>query len=170
MDLVSVMFLACFTIVCLIVLLRSVKLVRPGEVFVVERLGKFDRTLTPGLHLLVPIVDHVRGRLPLTEQAIAIGDEPVIARDGLLLRADLRITVVVEDPAKAATEVDDLVTAVRTAAVHHLRDGVGSIEPDEALERSSSLIADLRMHLGPLLRGWGLRLVAVDGAISRRAG
>ena len=169
MSLGLVMLLAV-AIVSFVVLLRSVVRVGASEVVIVERLGRFNRILQPGTHLLVPVVDHARGRLGTSELAIAIGDEPVVAADDLVLRADARVTVVVEDPVRATYEVADLGVAIRTATRDRLREGVGAVGSNEAITRGASIIADLRTSLAPALREWGLRLVSVDGAISRRPG
>lgn len=166
----GLVFMFAVSFVVLALVLRSVQVVPATQVAVVERLGKFSHTLKPGVHLVVPIVDHIRQRVSTAEQVIELHDEPLIGSDDHLVHANVRCAVMVVDPARAVYEVPDPIDALRTALRTHLRERVGTMTADEAVARGATRIVDARMHLEPLAQQWGMRINSVDGAISRRAG
>ena len=167
MDVLIALLLA---VVVLVVIVRSVLIVRVGTVAIVERLGRFSHVAEPGVRILVPLVDRVRNRLVTREQELVLEDEPLVASDSYIVHADVRASVMVVDPVRAAYEVDDPQAAARRAIVEQLRECIGTVSSTEAIERGATLVADLRMHVDPLVRDWGVRINSMDGAISRPPG
>ncbi|MCW2922425.1 MAG: hypothetical protein JWL76_2299 [Thermoleophilia bacterium] len=153
-----------------ILLLRSVKTVRPGTVAIIERLGRFSRVAQPGTHLLVPVVDNLRTIVPMDERLVVLEDEPLVTDDNFVLLADVQIAVVIEDPVRATYEVADAADAVRQLAVATLRAQVGSVNAEDALARDRGIVAALLPVVGAGAATWGMRLVSVDGSFSRQPG
>lgn len=157
-------------IVFAVILLRSVKVVRPGHVAIVERLGVFNRVAEAGTHLLVPVVDNLRTIVPLDERLVVIEDEPLVSDDHFVLLADVQLALVVADPVRATYEVPDPADAIRQLVVATLRAQVGAVDAEHALARDRGLIGALLPIVGAAATKWGMRLVSVDGSFSRSPG
>ncbi|MCB0879159.1 MAG: paraslipin, partial [Thermoleophilia bacterium] len=128
-------------------ILRTVRMVSQAQVQVVERLGKYARTLEPGLHILVPVIDNVKATIDMREQVVSFPPQPVITRDNVTMSIDSVLYYTVTDPVRATYQVAQLIAAVEQLTITTLRNVIGSLTLDEALTSRDKINADLRIVL-----------------------
>jgi regulator of protease activity HflC (stomatin/prohibitin superfamily) len=159
---VASIFLLLFAIVIAYVLIRSVRMVSQAQVQVVERLGKYSRTLEPGLHVLVPVIDNVKATLDMREQVVSFPPQPVITRDNVTISIDSVLYYTVTDAVRATYQVAQLISAVEQLTITTLRNVIGSLSLDEALTSRDKINADLRIVLDEATEAWGLRVGRIE--------
>jgi regulator of protease activity HflC (stomatin/prohibitin superfamily) len=155
-------FALIIAIVIAIIVLRSVRMVSQAQVQVVERLGKYQKTLEPGLHLLVPIIDNVKTTIDMREQVVTFPPQPVITRDNVTIGIDSVLYYTVTDPVRATYQVAQLISAVEQLTITTLRNVIGSLSLDEALTSRDKINADLRIVLDEATEAWGLRVGRIE--------
>src|SRR3954471_10575928 len=111
--------------VVLLVLARTVRIVPQARAGVVERLGRYQRTLNPGLAILVPFVDRLLPLLDLREQVVSFPPQPVITEDNLVVNIDSVIYFQVTDARSATYEIANYIQAIEQLTVTTLRNVVG---------------------------------------------
>ncbi len=149
-------------IIVAVILLRSVRMVSQAQVQVVERLGKYAKTLEPGLHILVPVIDNVKATIDMREQVVSFPPQPVITRDNVTMSIDSVLYYAVTDPYKATYEVAQLIAAVEQLTITTLRNVIGSLSLDEALTSRDKINADLRIVLDEATEAWGIRVGRIE--------
>ena len=159
---IGLFFALAFAVVIAIILLRSVRMVSQAQVQIVERLGKYQRTLDPGLHLLVPIVDNVKATIDMREQVVTFPPQPVITRDNVTVSIDSVLYYTVTDPVRATYQVAQLISAVEQLTITTMRNVIGSLSLDEALTSRDKINADLRIVLDEATEAWGLRVGRIE--------
>ena len=159
---VGMVIAIAIAIVFLIVILRSVRVVSQAQVQVVERLGKYSKTLDPGLHVLVPFLDAVKATLDMREQVVAFPPQPVITRDNATISVDTVLYYTVTDPVRATYQVAQLIAAVEQLTITTLRNVTGSLTIDEALTSRDKINADLRIVLDEATEAWGIRVSRIE--------
>src|SRR5438094_10589073 len=126
------------------VLFRSVRIVPQSKAGLVERLGRYHRTLTPGLSLLVPFVDRLRPLIDLREQVVSFDPQPVITEDNLVVSIDSVIYFQVTDPKAATYEIANYIQAIEQLTVTTLRNVVGGMSLEDTLTSRDSINNQLR--------------------------
>src|SRR3954462_9817366 len=121
------------TFFVIVVVLRSVRIVPQARAGVVERLGRYQRTLEPGLALLVPFVDRLRPMIDLREQVVSFPPQPVITEDNLVVNIDTVIYFQVTDPRAATYEIANYIAAIEQLTVTTLRNVIGGIDLEATL-------------------------------------
>lgn len=149
-------------VVVLIVLARSVRIVPQARAAVVERLGRFNRTLTPGLALVVPFVDKVRPMIDLREQVVSFPPQPVITADNLMVSIDTVLYFQVTDPKSATYEIAGYIQGVEQLTVTTLRDVVGRMDLEQTLTSREEINNALRGTLDEATGRWGIRVNRVE--------
>jgi regulator of protease activity HflC (stomatin/prohibitin superfamily) len=149
-------------IVVIFVILRSVRVVSQAQVQIVERLGKYTKTLDPGLHVLVPFLDSVKATIDMREQVVSFPPQPVITRDNVTISIDSVLYYTVTDPVRATYQVAQLISAVEQLTITTLRNVIGSLSLDEALTSRDKINADLRIVLDEATEAWGLRVGRIE--------
>ena len=129
----------------------GVKSVPQGYEWPVERFGRYQRTLEPGLNLIVPYIDQVRKKLNMMETVLDIDSQEVITKDNAMVRADGVVFFQIVDAAKAAYEVNDLVRAINNLTMTNIRTVMGSMDLDELLSQSD--VVTLHVPETPATRG-----------------
>ena len=119
--------LAVLVLFVLVVLARTMRIVPQARAGVVERLGRYSRTLTPGLALVVPFVDRVEPLLDLREQVVSFPPQPVITEDNLVVSIDTVIYFQVTDPKAATYEIANYIQAIEQLTVTTLRNVIGGM-------------------------------------------
>lgn len=157
-DLVLGFVVVAFVLV--VALPRAVRLVRPAQAGVVERFGRYSRTVDAGLRPLVPFAERLR-LIDLREQAVPLDEQPVITRDGavILIRAIVRVQVT--DPRAAHCAGEDYLRGTERLAVTAMREVVGELAADETLTSWGRIGAAVRASLDEAGR-WGLRVGQVE--------
>jgi regulator of protease activity HflC (stomatin/prohibitin superfamily) len=146
----------------LIVLMRTIVVVRQANTAIVERLGRYQRTLHPGLSLLMPVVDRVRTRVDMREQVASFPPQPVITEDNLVVSIDTVIYFQVTDPKAATYEISDYLLGIEQLTVTTLRNVIGSMDLEEALTSRDQINGQLRGVLDEATGKWGIRVNRVE--------
>ena len=121
----ALIVLAVIALFVLLVLAKTVRVIPQARAGVVERLGRYSRTLTPGLTIVIPFIDRVRPLLDLREQAVSFEPQPVITEDNLVVNIDTVIYFQVTDPKSATYEIANPVNAIDLLTVTTLRNVIG---------------------------------------------
>jgi regulator of protease activity HflC (stomatin/prohibitin superfamily) len=149
-------------VIVLVTLARSVRIVSQATAGIVERLGRYHRTLDPGMHFLVPFIDRVRRTVDLREQVVAFPPQPVITQDNVTISIDTVFYFTVTDPFRSTYEVASLLTAVEQLTVTTLRNVIGSLSLEETLTSRDKINADLRIVLDEATERWGIRVNRIE--------
>jgi regulator of protease activity HflC (stomatin/prohibitin superfamily) len=153
---------AVIVVLVLAVLSRMVRIVPQARAGVVERLGRYSRTLTPGLTLLVPFVDRVRPLLDLREQVVTFPPQQVITKDNLVVGIDTVIYFQVTDPRAATYEIADYIQAIEQLSVTTLRNAVGNLLLEESLTSREHVNTLLGAVLDEATGKWGIKVNRVE--------
>jgi len=151
-------------VIALVVVLvaMTVKVVPQQRVGVVERLGKFHRLLTPGLNILIPIIEQVRIYHDLRIQQATVPPQMVITKDNVQVQIDNIIFYQVVGPEQATYGILDYVSGVRNITTATLRQIIGKMELDETLSGREKISAEMRVALDEATEKWGVRIERVE--------
>ena len=153
--------LAAIAFVLLVFIVSGIKLVRPYQRGVVERLGKFKETVDPGLRLIVPFIDRITV-VDMREQVIDVPPQEVITSDNVIVSVDAVIYYEPTDPQRLVFNVGNFILAITKLAQTNLRNVVGDLQLDEALTSRDKINAALRQILDDATDKWGVRVVRVE--------
>jgi regulator of protease activity HflC (stomatin/prohibitin superfamily) len=145
-----------------VVVLRTVRIVPQARAGVVERLGRYQRTLQPGLALLVPFVDRMRPLIDLRENVVSFPPQPVITEDNLVVNIDTVIYFQVTDPRAATYEIANYIAAIEQLTVTTLRNVIGGMTLEHTLTSRDRINAELRGVLDEATGKWGIRVNRVE--------
>src|SRR4051794_40739032 len=148
--------------VVLIVLARTVRIVPQARAGVVERLGRYARTLGPGMTIIVPFVDRLRPLIDLREQVVSFPPQPVITEDNLTVNIDSVIYYQVTDPKSATYEIADYIQAIEQLTVTTLRNVIGGMDLEDTLTSRDQINGALRAVLDEATGKWGIRVNRVE--------
>ena len=146
----------------LITLVRTVRIIPQARAAVVERLGRYSRTLTPGLALVVPFVDRIRPLIDLREQVVSFPPQPVITEDNLVVSIDSVIYFQVTDPKSVTYEIANYIQAIEQLTVTTLRNVIGGMALEKTLTSRDNINAQLRGVLDEATGKWGIRVNRVE--------
>ena len=149
-------------VVVLFTLSRAIRIIPQARAGVVERLGRYQRTLDPGLALVVPYVDRVKPLIDLREQVVSFPPQPVITEDNLVIQIDTVIYFQVTDPKAATYEIADYIAAIEQLTVTTLRNVIGGMTLEETLTSRDSVNSQLRAVLDEATGRWGIRVGRVE--------
>jgi regulator of protease activity HflC (stomatin/prohibitin superfamily) len=144
------------------VLWSTVKVVPQGYNYTVESFGRFTRTLTPGLHFLVPVVERVGHHVNVKEQVIEIPSQDVITRDNAMVRVDGVAFFQVLNAAKSAYEVDNLEHAIVNLTMTNIRTVMGSMDLDDLLSNRDKINAQLLDVVDHATEAWGVKVTRIE--------
>jgi regulator of protease activity HflC (stomatin/prohibitin superfamily) len=165
MDASQIATLAVVVLVVGFVLLsiaRTVRIVPQATAVLVERLGRYSRTLEPGLHFLAPYVDRPRAVVDLREQVVSFPPQPVITSDNLVVNIDTVIYFQPTDPRAAVYEIANYIQGIEQLTVTTLRNVIGSLDLEETLTSRDNINAQLRGVLDEATGRWGIRVNRVE--------
>jgi regulator of protease activity HflC (stomatin/prohibitin superfamily) len=162
MDQPRFIILALVIVFVVIVLLRAVRIVPQATALIVERLGRYSRTLDAGLHVLIPFVDRVRARVDLREQVVSFPPQPVITSDNLVVSIDTVIYYQVTEPKSAVYEIFNYITGIEQLTVTTLRNVIGSMDLEQTLTSRDQINGQLRGVLDEATGKWGIRVNRVE--------
>ncbi len=149
-------------LLALVVVGRAVRVVQQSTVGVVQRMGRYQRTLGPGVHLLVPMLDRIRVTVDMKETVQAFPPQPVITQDNVTIGVDTVVYYQVTDAVKATYEVANMLQAMEQLAVTTLRNVVGSMTLEETLTSRDQINSQLRFVLDEATEKWGVRVTRVE--------
>jgi regulator of protease activity HflC (stomatin/prohibitin superfamily) len=142
--------------------LKGIRVVPQARVAIIERLGKYHRTLDPGPHLIIPWLDRVKDEIDMREQVVAFQPQPVITKDNVTISIDTVLYYTVTDPFKAIYEVANMIVAAEQLTITTLRNVIGSLSLDDALTSRDKINADLRVVLDEATHKWGIRVNRIE--------
>ncbi|MGE3066276.1 MAG: SPFH domain-containing protein [Hyphomicrobiaceae bacterium] len=140
----------------------TVKIVPQGYNYTVETFGRFTRTLTPGLHILIPVMERVGQKMNMKEQVMDIPSQDVITRDNAMVRVDGVAFYQVLDAAKAAYEVNQLETSIVNLTMTNIRTVMGSMDLDEVLSNRDQINAKLLIVIDAATESWGVKVTRIE--------
>src|SRR2546425_5449348 len=146
----------------LLTLGRTIRIVPQARAGVVERLGRYSRTLTPGLAIVVPFVDRVRDMIDLREQVVSFDPQPVITEDNLVVSIDTVIYFQVTDPKAATYEIANYIAGIEQLTVTTLRNVIGGMSLEDTLTSRDEINGQLRGVLDEATGKWGIRVNRVE--------
>jgi regulator of protease activity HflC (stomatin/prohibitin superfamily) len=154
--------LGVFAVVVLFVLARTIRIVPQARAGIVERLGRYSRTLDAGLAIIVPFVDRLRPLIDLREQVVSFPPQPVITEDNLVVNIDTVIYFQVTDAKSATYEIADYIGAIEQLTVTTLRNVIGGMTLEDTLTSRDQINAALRHVLDEATGKWGIRVNRVE--------
>jgi regulator of protease activity HflC (stomatin/prohibitin superfamily) len=161
-SIITVAVLGVVALLVLVTLAKTVRIVPQARAGVVERLGRYQRTLLPGLTILVPFIDKLRPLIDLREQVVSFPPQPVITADNLVVGIDTVIYFQVTDAKAATYEIANYIQGVEQLTVTTLRNVVGNLNLEETLTSRDHINAALRGVLDEATGKWGIRVNRVE--------
>lgn len=154
--------IAAIIVVIVLIIMMSIKLVPQGTAAVIERLGRYTKTVEGGITFLIPFVDRVRSRVDTRERVVSSPPQAVITQDNLTVAIDTVVTFQINDPMHSIYGVDNYLTGVEQTTTATLRDVVGGMTLEETLTSREVINRRLRGELDNATTKWGLRISRVE--------
>ena len=158
----SFAFLILLVVIFAVVLSRSIRIVPQASAGIVERLGRYHRTLGAGLVIIIPFIDRIRPLIDLRERVVSFPPQPVITEDNLVVSIDTVIYFQVTEPKSAIYEIENFIQCIEQLAVTTLRNVVGGLDLEAALTSRDSINTALRMVLDEATGKWGVKVNRVE--------
>ena len=154
--------LIVLALLVLFVLSRTIRIVPQARAGIVERLGRYQRTLDPGLSVIVPFIDRLRPLIDLREQVVSFPPQPVITEENLVVNIDSVIYFQVTDPKAASYEIADYIAAVEQLVLTTMRNVIGGMTLEDTLTSRDQISGALRGALDEATDRWGIRVNRVE--------
>ena len=158
----SFAFLILLVVIFAVVLSRSIRIVPQASAGIVERLGRYHRTLGAGLAIIIPFIDRIRPLIDMRERVVSFPPQPVITEDNLVVSIDTVIYFQVTEPKSAIYEIENFIQGIEQLTVTTLRNVVGGLDLESALTSRDSINTALRMVLDEATGKWGVKVNRVE--------
>lgn len=156
------LFVTVLFVFAVLLVFMSVKSVPQGMEYTVERFGKYTNTLTPGLNIIMPVIDRIGRRLNMMEQVLDVPSQEVITKDNAMVRVDGVVFYQIMDAAKAAYEITYLDMAIINLVMTNIRTVMGSMDLDELLSRRDEINARLLSVVDDATSPWGIKVTRIE--------
>jgi len=154
--------LIVLAVLAIVTLVLAVRVIRQQQVGVIERVGKFHKTIGPGLHLIVPVLDRVSYTMDMREAVVPFPPQGVITEDNLMVGIDSVIYYQVVDPVRAAYEAQNYIQAIEQLTMTTLRNIIGGMDLEQTLTSREEINAKLRAVLDEATGKWGIKVNRVE--------
>ncbi len=161
-DIVLYVVLGLIALLAITTVAKAVRIVPQATAVIVERLGRYSRTLEPGLHFLIPFIDRPRAVVDLREQVVSFPPQPVITSDNLVVNIDTVIYFQPTDPKSAVYEIFNYIQGIEQLTVTTLRNVIGSLDLEQTLTSRDQINGQLRGVLDEATGRWGIRVNRVE--------
>ena len=151
-----------FVVLVIVTIVLGVRIVPQGSKHVVQRLGKYHKTLGPGLNLIIPYIDNISHRVTTKDIVLDIPSQEVITKDNAVIIANAVAYINLVSPEKAVYGVEDYALAIRTLVQTSLRAIVGEMDLDDALSSRDQIKAKLKAAISDDIADWGITLKTVE--------
>jgi regulator of protease activity HflC (stomatin/prohibitin superfamily) len=158
----SIVFALIVLILAIVFVVRAIKVVPQQHAWIVERLGKYDRTLTPGLNFLIPFVDRLAYRHSLKEIPMDVPSQVCITKDNTQLTVDGVLYFQVTDPMRASYGASNYVVAITQLAQTTLRSVIGKLELDRTFEERALINSGVVAALDEAALNWGVKVLRYE--------
>ena len=163
MDTIITIILWTFlALIAIFFIASTIRIVPQSKAYVVERIGAYNRTCNVGLHILLPIFDHVANKVSLKEQVVDFAPQPVITKDNVTMQIDTVVYYQITDPRLFTYGVDRPINAIENLTATTLRNIIGDLELDETLTSRDIINSRMRSILDEATDPWGIKVHRVE--------
>lgn len=155
-------FVIALVVFALVIVMMGVKTVPQGLEYTVERFGRYTHTLSPGLNLIIPMVDKIGSKMNMMETVLDVPSQEVITRDNALLQVDGVVFFQVVDAAKSSYEVRDLQRAILNLTMTNIRTVMGSMDLDQLLSQRDQINHQLLNVVDDATSPWGIKVTRIE--------
>jgi len=149
-------------VLILVIAIKSIKIVRESEVYLIERLGKFHKSAPAGLTIIIPFIDKVRSIVSLKQQTLDIPPQEVITKDNVSITIDTVVFYKITDPIKAVYEIQNLKKGIEYISVTTIRDIIGKMDLDASFSSRDAINERLRAVMAEAVDKWGCNISRVE--------
>ncbi len=153
---------AFLALLAIVIGLAGVRIVKQAHVAMVERLGRFHKLLTPGVHVIIPVLEAVGATIDTREAVVELPPTPVITRDNITLQIDFVVFDRVVDPIKYRYEIQSPLTGISNLTATTLRNIIGAMDLDQILNSREKVNAELLEVLDKATASWGIKIMRIE--------
>lgn len=161
-EIIFNLVLLVLAIFVIITLVRSIRIVRQAEIYVIERLGKFHRLLDSGIHLVIPFIDRIVSIKDMREMVVDFPPQSMITKDNVTIQIDSVVFYQITDPIRNQYEISNPILAIENLTATTLRNLIGELDLDETLTSRDTVNAKLRTVLDEATDKWGIKVNRVE--------